>query len=485
MLNQPNHSLPVMLPTTKILFSLYVLIRFLSLITYHHPLANQIIAGAAVIVFGYICLKNLKLGWLLLVGELLLDGAGHFFELQSLLLRTWWLGIFGLIWFIGKLKQKDFGVTLPRPILISLIGLGILVVWSIFNGFLHNHRTTNILQDAILFCFLMLIFPALEFGQETKKPLSTVIKTWIVGSMFFSGITFLIYSSGLGNLPDTYYHWFRNIAAGKITDLGNNFFRIVLPEHLFIVPIILVIVAYLIHQPTLSQAERPKNKKLWGLLLCSLFILTLNFSRIYFLALAAGLLVLAFKHPLKRWFVISTMTVLSSLIIFSFLSLSASRGQSMGLELLGLRVSGTTALQTDTSGAIRLAMLPDIFRQLKSTPWLGSGLGATVMYIDPVTKEVITRTQFDWGYLEMLAEMGIVGTTIFFLFFFTAIYRLARHAYSSINTNPAFVRGLLAGAIALLIINITTPALFHGFGILYIVLILVVIHRNRTDILTK
>jgi hypothetical protein len=38
---------------------------------------------------------------------------------------------------------------------------------------------------------------------------------------------------------------------------------------------------------------------------------------------------------------------------------------------------------------------------------------------------------------------------------------------------------LLAGAISLFIINITTPALFQGFGILYFVFILVIIKKYK------
>ncbi|OGH64870.1 MAG: hypothetical protein A2821_00110 [Candidatus Magasanikbacteria bacterium RIFCSPHIGHO2_01_FULL_41_23] len=454
----------------------YTFIRVLSFATYTYPVANEIIAGVLVGVFVYICFKHPKLGWLILVSELVLDGVGHFFELQNLLLRTWFLGTFGLIWLVTKIRQKDFKIELPRPIIFSLIGLMVVIGWSIISGFLSQHTTIPILQDAILFCFLFLLFPAWEFARDTEKLLIPSLKAWIIGSTAFSAITFFIYSSGLGHLPDTYYHWFRNIAAGKITDLGNHFFRIVLPEHLFIVPIILVIAAYLIQQPIPTG----RDKKLWGLFICCLFILTLNFSRIYWLALAVGLLVLAIKHSLKHWLTILAITFTSVVIIFSSTHFLASHGESFGFELLGLKISTATAPQTDTSGAIRLAMLPDIFHQLKTSPWFGSGLGATVTYTDPTTHQPVTRTQFDWGYFEMLAELGVVGTIIFFCFFFTVLYYLTRFAYFSTNIDPVLTRGLLAGATALLVINITTPALFHGFGMLYIVALLVVINRNRS-----
>lgn len=101
---------------------------------------------------------------------------------------------------------------------------------------------------------------------------------------------------------------------------------------------------------------------------------------------------------------------------------------------------------------------------------------------NPTAQGRTTRTQFDWGYFEMLAELGIIGTLIFLVFFFTVLYYLARLAYSSTHENSALSRGLLAGGISLLIINITTPGLFHGFGILYSVLAIVIIKLTSYDV---
>lgn len=447
-----------------LLVATYSLIRFLSFLTYHNLVANEILAGILIFGFTYFSLKNIKWGWLLLVAELLIDGAGHFFELQGLLLRTWFLGIFVVAWIIHFVKIKK--IFLPtRSLLYGGIGLGIFVLYAVINGFFHGHITTYILQDAIVYAFLGLLFPAFEWKKELEKPFVYLIKTWIIGSALFSAVTLCIYSSGIGYLPDNYYHWFRNIASGKITDLGNHFFRIVLPEHIIIVPIILVLAAFLI--------QDPKNKMLWILQFCSAFVLALNFSRIYFLALAVGLLVLAIKQNRKHWFIVSAISGISVLILFSSTHLIASRGHSSGLELLGLRLGGTVAPTADVSGAIRLAILPDAIRQIKTRPLFGSGFGTMVSYIDPATKENVSRTQFDWGYLEMLAELGILGTAAFLLFFIIILKSTVKAAYISSEPN-ALAHGLVAGACSLVIINITTPALFHGFGILYFVLMITV-----------
>ncbi len=455
------------------LLGVYFLIRIFSLLTYHHALSNQVITFFLIISFAYITYKNFSQAWIIIVAELLLDGAGHFFEFQGLIIRTWLLGILGIGWLIQKIKNRKIEIKLPKPILISLIISGIVIILSIILGLIHGHNLKLVLQDAMLYFFLLLFLPALEQEEKINKDFFVnLIKIFIIGSLFFSIITFIIYSSGLGHLPDFYYHWFRNIASGKITDLGNNFFRIVLPEHLFIVPLILILSAQLIHNT--------KNKLHWVLLIALLFILDINFSRIYFLALAVGSLILIYKNSFKSWF--RTMFVIGILTIVISLSLNliTSRFTSLGLEMWGVRISAVKAPETDLSGAIRMGMLPDIFKTIKTHPYFGSGLATMVSYPDPLTHEMVSRTQFDWGYFEMVAELGFVGTIIFISTIGIILYYLFGLTYSkNQSTKNPFLQGLSAGAISLFVINITTPALFQGFGIIYFVFILVIIKRYK------
>lgn len=451
----------------------FALLRVISFLTWGHPELNNIIALLLVMAFAGVSIRKPPFAWSILVGECILDGSGHFFEFEGLLLRTWFLGIFGTVWLIRKVREKNFHFDLPRPILLSMAVFGFFICVSILIGFLNRHSPMNVLQDSMLYLFFLLVFPALEFQKSNHIFTQIFAKTFILGSALFSFITLVIYSSGLGTLPDTYYHWFRNVAAGKITDLGSHFFRIVLPEHLLIVPAILIIASYLLKQP--------KNIKLWLFMQGALFVVALNFSRIYFLALAVGFSCLAYKQPLKRWFGISMFTAASLLILFTSTHFIASRGTSFGLELLGIRAAGITTPSDDVSGAIRIALLPDIMRTIKKSPWVGSGLGTQVTFTHPVTKEVESRTQFDWGYLELIAELGILGTIAFTTFLILVMYRLAGSTYRAVDaSNFQLHHGLIAGAISLFVINITTPALFQGFGVLYFVFILSLLQNHAS-----
>lgn len=450
----------------------YLLTRSLSFATYQHSTINQLIASFLLGAYAYTCVRNPKLGWFILVGELILGGAGHFFELNGLLLRTWLLFIFVTTWLWTSFKSRNF--TLPnRSIWLTLLSLACVTLFAGLNGFYHNHNLTVIVQDAITFGFLGLLLPTVGTWRDYVPQTLALGKAWLIGSSIFSALTLFIYSSGLGHLPDTYYHWFRNIASGKITDLGNHFFRIVLPEHIIIVPLILLITAWLIRSPL--------DKKLWFWQMCALFILTLNFSRIYFIGLVVGMLVLAYKQNFRVYWRVTTLSLLTLCALFFTTHLISSRGHDTGLALFGVRLGGSVAPAADVSGAIRLAILPDALQQIKHNPLLGSGLGATVTYLDPATQKSVTRTQFDWGYLELLAEFGVLGVCLFIFFGFKLITQIVSFLKIHNKKSPIAI-GLLAGTISLVLINTTTPALFHGFGILYFVFILSVTNHASAEL---
>ncbi len=445
------------------MIGIFILIRALSFFTYHLPMVNSALGALLVLIFLFICKKNIQLAWIVLLGEILLDGSGRFFEIQGLILRTWFLGIFATFWLLHTFKRKKLLQLFSQFEIRLFCVLAFVFLFATINGLMQKHAPILVIQDMLLYGFVALIFPAMEFFQEKNKIFLQFIHAFVWGSAIFSTFTFALYASGIGYLPDTYYHWFRNVVGGKITDLGNDFFRIVTSEQLILVPIFLILTSFLIHDP--------KNKKSWILLFLTSIPLALNFTRIYFISIVVGIIILSIKNSFKKWFMVSSVTCLSILIFFCTFSFAASKGNTLGLEQLGLRFAGTKAPSAETSGAIRLAILPDAIKTIKNHPWIGSGLGTTVTYIDPTTQQSITRTQFDWGYLEVIAELGIIGTLMFLFFLGYILFGVARIGYFSKlqaePPDPTLSRGLLAGGISLFVINITTPALFQGFGILY------------------
>ena len=113
-------------------------------------------------------------------------------------------------------------------------------------------------------------------------------------------------------------------------------------------------------------------------------------------------------------------------------------------------------------------ILNSIFEIIKSNPIFGIGLGATVTFFNTMTYETVTTRHFDWGYLEMLAELGAFGTLAFLALIVFTMSAVIKKIKSAIDWQDFYV-GLLAGIASLLVINITAPTLFHVFGILFFV----------------
>ena len=197
-------------------------------------------------------------------------------------------------------------------------------------------------------------------------------------------------------------------------------------------------------------------------------ILTINLTRIYFVALAVGILFLFSKTNWKRWLIYSAGALAFFIIIFTFTHLAATKGKSAGWEYLGLRLQSITAPQTEDSSHSRMLLLPKIWEKIKAHPLLGNGLGDTITVYSPVFKKEITTSHFDWGFLEIWDEMGLVGLIAWLLLIAYCIVLTAK------NNGP------LAALVGLLVINITSPALFHVMGIIFLTTILVLKKSAQT-----
>jgi O-antigen ligase len=272
-----------------------------------------------------------------------------------------------------------------------------------------------------------------------------------VGSFIFTFFTLAGFSLHLFVLQDSYYHWFRDVASGKITEYGFNFYRINLNEHLLLIPLLLI---------SLGNIINKKVQKIEAIIpLFLLGILSVNLTRIFILAMGVGLLFLFSKTNWKRWLLYSTTTVVGFFLIFTSVHLLASRGQSLGWEFFGLRLQSIAMPQTEDSSLSRLMLLPKILDKIKKYPVLGTGLGDAVTIFSPIFKENITTPHFDWGYLEIIAETGIIGMIIWLLLIGYCLFKATNWT-------------LRASLLSLLVINLTSPALFHVLGVILIVFIL-------------
>ena len=465
-----------------LLLGSFFAIRILSFGLRQTPTAQGILVVLLLATLIVLFIKNPSWAWYLLLAELFLGGAGHFFELFGISLRTLLLATFLTCWLVYTLRKRSpaggrhFVISSFRNFFLPLT----LIAWSIF-GSLHaleyNRSGAAIIADLIPYAFFLLIFSAssLKPDEAQKKFLLRLIAAFLIGSALFSLITFILFSNGIEIIQGPYYKWFRDVAFGKITDLGSNFWRIVLPEHLLISPLMIIAASYLMGQSitgkdimTKDAPQFTRSRKLGcGILLLSALILALNLSRTYFLALLIAFLALKYKHHWKEWLKVSFISAALIFALFTSVHLIVSGGNP-GWDLLGLRFGSIARPVLEESAGTRAALLRPIWEMIKIHPIIGTGLGAALTFTHPTTGEILTTRHFDWGYLELWAELGLVGIILFM----TLLARVGKVLIEKIRQTSDyhnFYVGLLGALVALAVMNVTAPVLFHVLGIVALV----------------
>lgn len=457
-------------PHTAILLIAFFAFRSLSYYIAPYLILQNILGFALVVTLICLYIKKPTYAWYLVIAEIFLGGSGHFVEFYGLSIRTLFLGVYVCLYTGHQIltRHKRVELLIPRTLYLLLGTFILSVLWAALSGMLHHNATKLIIQDIIPFVFFALLLPAHQLVKDKSSYpfLIRLALVFIFGSALFSLLTLILFSTGTTLLQGSYYHWFRDIVGGKLTNMGNGFWRIVAPEHLLVLPITLVVSSLLMRQK--------RNTLLYAALLACLFILTINFSRGYFLALFVALIPLLYKHTFKQWFTTSALCLTSILIIFCATSFVASGAKTFGLELFGLRIQSFTSPRIEESTYTRSALLTPIVQKFKSHPIVGSGFGSTVTFINPVTQKEITTPQFDWGYFEIITEFGLIGALVYF-FLVAFIISLTTLYIQTTTLHPDFLVGILGGLVSLLITNLTAPALSHVFGILYLTFTLAII----------
>ncbi len=423
-----------------------------------HPI-NTIVAISILVFTVYLLWKKDKRGWQIVALEMILGGGGGYLAAGELSLRTGLLVASLAIFFFQKISDKNFSIKnyfrenkKNVYFLFCIVTIGII---SAIHGYFTGHQVNLVIADTIPYLFFLYYFPLQELlhSERFKQLVLNILAAAVIGNFILILFTFIGFSSHLFILQDAYYHWYRDVALGKITELPFNFYRIVLNEHLLLVPLLLFFLSKAISKSPIAG----------GISLLLIVVLSINLTRIYLVALIIGLLLLLTKINWKRWLLAATASLILFAASFTGLHLAASRFQSLGWELFGLRLQSIVSPTLEESSLSRMLLLPKILEKIKTHPVLGNGLGDTVTVYSPVLRQQITTPHFDWGYLEIIDELGIAGLMVWLLFIGYLFYSFKQKKAS---------RWRAASLISLLVINITSPALFHVLGVVWITFLL-------------
>lgn len=458
--------------------AIFFTLRLLSWTLIDHPLIEGVIVFCLVMYTALLYFQHPKFAWYMVLGELVLGGSGHLLELWTLSLRTLMVYTFLFLWAVHSLAVKEYRYRLriPHWLFYSIAPLFLFVIISGINGIIQHHPIANIIRDMIPFTYLFLLLPAyhlFDIHNNVHPPryLIALLIGGILGTALYSLILFFLFSFGIEHLHDPFYNWIRDVGAGKITDMGTGFFRVVFPEHLLLPVAVLVTSSLLLN-------KHKKHHHIWYVTLAAaLLVLVLNFSRAYLLGILVGFIVLLYRHNVKRWIQVAFLNLVLFLGIFFTLHLIGSGGQSLGLSLLGIRTQSFIQPQIEESTYTRMSLLSPIITMTQNAPLLGQGLGASLTFYNPISNAYVTTTQFDWGYLELWAELGIFGLLNIILLLLCITIETIIHIRRCNDFYDLHV-GILAAIVALSVIAIFAPVFSHVLGIVLIVCFLALIAKS-------
>jgi O-antigen ligase len=453
-----------------IYFLIFFSLRLLSFALTDHTLISAILVFCVILGFASIYFFDREMAFIILIGELLLGGSGTLLEFYGISLRTLllitYIGLFS-IEYISQ-SQKRRSLYIPHAISVSIGIFAIFVLISSLLGAKNGHAILHIYADIVPFLYFLLLVPAYIFFLEKRftEEFICLLLVYLIGSAIFSIFTLALFSSHTFLIHGEYYSWFRDVLGGKITDMGTGFFRIVLPEHLLTVPLMLII------SSLLMKDER--HHRFWWIILISGFaILTANLSRTYILAYIIGFLFLGYRHYIHRWFSVAIKTLILSTAVFITVHIISSGGSSIGFEIFFGRLVGIISPTLEASAYTRYVLLDPILNSISSYPFFGIGIGSSITFTDPVSHLIVNTTEYDWGMLELIAEFGIIGMISLMIIIATTLLELLYKIKTASSHQDLYI-GLSASLIAFIVMTITAPALFHVLGICFLVFVIVI-----------
>lgn len=197
--------------------------------------------------------------------------------------------------------------------------------------------------------------------------------------------------------------------------------------------------------------DRPKNKNIKYVLYLVLFVnlacLLLTFSR------GAWLTLIVVMGLLGILINIRILYALTGVLIISVLSMR---------DILVSRASSVFS-QTDTSAALRWAYWDSTIQMVEWNPWMGIGWSA-YQYIYPeydyfINNPDIVIYHAHNMYLNMLAEIGIMGGLVYIYLFVYALYFLVKKHQKAINKGS--IIAILSSVLVMMLMGITDYPLFN------------------------
>ncbi len=469
-----------------------MLVIILSFITYLKPGLSYFAFGSIVALVLAFSFWKLEYGLLLVLGELFVGSFGYLFYLsldgQKLSLR---LVIFAALMLAFALKfawqlirsgrQSAYLICLRRlPAAKYWLFIAFFLVVALSQGYLKG-QTAYLFPDFNAWLYLLLVLPAAcvysSRGQTEKKRLTSLfLAASVIISLETLALLFIFTRDLL--ISPLVYDWLRDNLIGEMTNTASGWPRIFLQAQVF--PLLAFII--LMFRNIWAKLGW-RNLLLAGIFLSSALA---SFSRSFWaglLAAAALALALAWARQGFRRFFRLGLWSLSALvsgfvIIYAVSVFPYPQPGSFKADFLDRVSNGQEAAISS-----RWSQLPPLSQAILKNPLLGQGFGATITYVssDPRVLAnhpdgLYTTYAFEWGYLDMALEFGLLGLSAFLIL----IFQLLRSGWQAGKDIQEWLPVALAGGLVFLAVtHIFSPYLNHPLGLGYLILASCLIPLNR------
>lgn len=421
-------------------FGIILGVELLSLLCFFYPVFSfpllAIIFFASLILF----IKKPEIGIYVVGTELVIGSFGRLIA-SGITLRMVLFCALMIAWIINEVKNLSSYEKLRIPLSIIVL-LGLVALQS-FHGYISNFSLSSIISDANSYLFFLLTLPLSRYSKKIDRKIAkNIFFVAIVWLSIKTLLIFAIFTHLLQPFFDSWwYHWIRDTRVGEITGYGNGLVRVFFQSHLYAaVGAILLLCGNFFTQ-----------QKRFVLLTLSFATLLLSLSRSIWIGVIFGLLTLIIYKMYKKnlhWLDIRifVFSCVGSVFLISFLYYLPV-GIKTTEPLYRLFTLRAENLSQETAALSRWQQLPLLWDAITKKPLLGYGFGSSLLVGG------ISKSAFEWGWLDIWFKMGIAGVLIYAWI----IFYIGKNIIHKENIYPLLT--------LLIITHAFTPYLNHPLGI--------------------
>lgn len=457
-----------------------VMVDIVSMVGWHWPMVASILTVILVIAWLALAVKNLPLAVILLLVELIVGSFGRQVSLSwgtfEIPLR---LGLFlaALAVMLYRLASNRHHVIFRHPWRWWFMGAVGVILWGAGRGYYLWNQPENLFLDLNGYLYLLLLPLFVEvYIQAGRDRLIYYSRILLLPSVIWLTVRTLILLYLFTHLEPEHllwlYKWYRDTGLGEITAATNGFWRIFSQSQIYSA------LATALGLAWLWRYSEQTFKINWRQpIVIFTFIamtgLVASLSRSLWLGVSVVWLLIPILSRANYKFKVFARYLVWSVILVVTASVSVLAVSRLSWPLPPLALPSGSALADrfgiEAAGQARINLWLPLWRAIQSSPYWGSGFGATVQYFSTDPRIVAstaggsgftTTYAFEWGWLDLWYKLGLVGLILWTMWLLVP-WRYGWRAWLAGDWWGAGIFALLT----LYIVHFTTPYLNHPLGL--------------------